>query len=168
MWLSGTSYEVVADYVGGPAVGSNRGFTDNHDPRFGEDRPRRVEDHVGRSEPAGNDRVDRPIEETRQLPGIGGEDADPVADAKAGDETAKMIGTRHPSIDEDEAQIGPAPGDHQTRDAAAAAEVDHRSGDVCQGVDERHAVVDDVGDRGDANHAVALRGRQRLDQRGVS
>ena len=74
-----------------------------------------------------------------------------------------MIGARRPAIDQDDPQIGAPPGDHQAGHAAATAEIDDRAGDAAEGGDERLAVLDDPGDRGGAEHAEALRVRQRLD-----
>jgi hypothetical protein len=145
-----------------------RRFTNDDDPRLGEDRSGGVKHHRGCAEAAGNDRLDRPIEEIGQFPGIGGDHADPPIEAETADEAAQVIGSRRPPIDEEKSEVGAVPGDHETGDAAPAAEVDNGSGHAGQGVDKRRAVLDDVGDRRRADHAMSLRGGERLDQRLVS
>ena len=76
-----------------------------------------------------------------------------------------MVGARRPAIDQDDVEIATAPGENETGNAAAAAEVDDDTRDGVQGADECLAVGDDRVDRLGAEHADALRRRQGVGER---
>ena len=76
-----------------------------------------------------------------------------------------MVSPGGPAVDEHDPQIGSGPGDDQAGHPAAAAQVDDRARDPGQRVDERPGVLDDLADRPVTEHAQALGGAERIDQR---
>ena len=79
-------------------------------------------------------------------------------------EPDEVIGARLAPLDEHDVEVGSVDGDDESRDTAAATEVEHRSGGRRQGTDECPGVVDDVADRTSPQHPEPLRDLERLER----
>ena len=103
------------------------------DPARRQDRSRRRARDVGRAEPAGDDGVDRSVEQSgeRGVASVASTSTRSVEPEPA-HEAAQVIGAGRPAIDQHDVQVRSRPGDHQSGHAAAAAEVDDRAGHVLE------------------------------------
>ena len=122
---------------------------------------------VGPPNPRATTALDRPGEQPGELAGVSGEHRDPCFQVQLGDEALEVVRACRPAVDEDDTEIMASPGDHQARNPAAAAEIDHHAGDAAERFDKRFAVGHGVDDRGAAEHAETLRRLERLDERCV-
>jgi hypothetical protein len=91
-------------------------------------------------------------------------DVDTLLEPEAANGPAHEIGPLLAAVDEHDPHVGPVEREHETRDAATGAEVDHRPVHVLERPDERAGVVDDLRDRAVPQRADTLRFAQRVDQ----